>query len=173
MQFLFTTNFLSQGQLWADIQWFQPSVADVNSDVVGDSQCQQREQPFTITKHHLPDARQQQDSLQQQTEIRVTGTEDGVCEFGTYIFSGVKWYLMNLLEMTVIYDINSLWPNDSIWWHRSGSPLTQVMACCLMAPSHYLNQCWLIISEVFWHPPEGNFTGNVQAIYSWYEFENY
>ena len=22
------------------------------------------------------------------------------------------------------------------------------MACCLMAPSHYMNQCWLVISEV-------------------------
>ena len=35
---------------------------------------------------------------------------------------------------------NSLWPNDAIWGHRSGSTLAQVMACCLMAPSHYLNQ---------------------------------
>ena len=26
--------------------------------------------------------------------------------------------------------------------------LAQVMACCLMAPNHYLYQCWLIISEV-------------------------
>ena len=32
--------------------------------------------------------------------------------------------------------------------NRSGSTLAQVMACCLMAPSHYLNHCWLIISEV-------------------------
>ena len=31
------------------------------------------------------------------------------------------------------------------------------MACCLTAPSHYLNQCWLIISEVIWHSPENNF----------------
>ena len=23
-----------------------------------------------------------------------------------------------------------------------------------------------------WHPPEGNFTGNVQVIYPWHEFEN-
>ena len=30
--------------------------------------------------------------------------------------------------------------SDAIWWHRSGSILAQVMACCLMAPSHYLNQ---------------------------------
>ena len=29
------------------------------------------------------------------------------------------------------------------------------MACCLTAPSHYLNQCWLIISEVPWHSSQG------------------
>ena len=61
--------------------------------------------------------------------------------------------------------------SDALWWQRSGSPLTQVMACCLMAPSHYLNQCWLIIREVVWHSHESNFTGNVQDIYPWYEFE--
>ena len=44
-------------------------------------------------------------------------------------------------------------------------------ACCLMAPSHYLNQCWRIISEVLWHLPENNFTGNVQDTYHWYESE--
>ena len=42
---------------------------------------------------------------------------------------------------------NSLGPSDTIWRQRSGSTLVQVMACCLTAPSHYLNQCWLIISE--------------------------
>ena len=31
------------------------------------------------------------------------------------------------------------------------------MACCLMAPSHYLSQCWLIISKVLWHSSGGNF----------------
>ena len=29
-----------------------------------------------------------------------------------------------------------LWPSDAIWWHRSGSTLVQLMACCLMAPNH-------------------------------------
>ena len=46
---------------------------------------------------------------------------------------------------------NSLGPCDAIWRQKTGSTLAQVMACCLMAPSHYLNQCWLIISEVQWH----------------------
>ena len=46
--------------------------------------------------------------------------------------------------------INSLGSNDTIWQHRFGSALAQVMICGLTAPSHYLNQCWLIISEVHW-----------------------
>ena len=29
---------------------------------------------------------------------------------------------------------------------KTGSTLAQIMACCLQATSHYLNQCWLIIS---------------------------
>ena len=41
-------------------------------------------------------------------------------------------------------------PNDVIWLQRSGSTLAQKMGCCLTAPSHYLNQCWLN-SEVNWH----------------------
>ena len=55
------------------------------------------------------------------------------------------------------YSINSLWPSDTIWQQKSGSTLAQVMAWCLTAPSHYLNQCWLIISEGLWHSPEGKF----------------
>ena len=46
----------------------------------------------------------------------------------------------------------------AILWHRSVSPLAQVMACCLMAASHYQNQCWLIIERALWHSPESNFT---------------
>ena len=62
---------------------------------------------------------------------------------------------------------NSLWPSDTIWQHISRSTLDQVMACCLTAPSHYLNQCWLIISKVQWHPSECNFTRDTSAISHW------
>ena len=44
---------------------------------------------------------------------------------------------------------NSLWLSDTIWWHRSGSTFAQVMACCLAAPSHYLNQCCHVSSVRF------------------------
>ena len=49
------------------------------------------------------------------------------------------------------------WPRNTMWQHRSGATLAQVMACCLTAPSHYLTQCWLIISKVQWHSSESNF----------------
>ena len=34
----------------------------------------------------------------------------------------------------------------------------------LAAPNHYLNHCWLIISKVWWHSSEGNFTAGISAI---------
>ena len=30
------------------------------------------------------------------------------------------------------------------------------MACCLMAPSHYLNQCWLNVNKIIWHSSQGD-----------------
>ena len=39
-----------------------------------------------------------------------------------------------------IAKINPLWPSEYIsWWEQSGSTLTPVLACCLVAPNHYLN----------------------------------
>ena len=58
---------------------------------------------------------------------------------------------MNGFQIECQVQNNSLWPSDAIRRHRSGSTLAQVMACCLTAPSHYLNQCWLVISKVLWH----------------------
>ena len=43
--------------------------------------------------------------------------------------------------------LNLLWSSD-ICRHRTGSTLAEVMACCLEATSHYLNQYWLTISKV-------------------------
>ena len=69
--------------------------------------------------------------------------------------------------------VNSLRPSDAIWRHRTMSTLAQVMACCLTAPSHYLNQCWLIISKVHWYSYEGNLTQDTLAINHLYYLENY
>ena len=59
--------------------------------------------------------------------------------------------------------INTMCPSDTLWWNITGSTLAQVMDCCLTAPSHYLNQCWLLIGEILWHSPQSNFTANAQA----------
>ena len=70
----------------------------------------------------------------------------------TYLKSDKKLTLVDEILSFCIFmlfvqfrGLNSLWPSDAIWWHRSWSTLVQVMACCLTAPSHYLNQCWLIV----------------------------
>ena len=58
-------------------------------------------------------------------------------------------------------------PSDPIWWYRSGSTLVQVMPCCLTAPSLYLNQCWLTMSEAHWQSLMVNFTRDTVAINYW------
>ena len=44
---------------------------------------------------------------------------------------------------------NPFWPSDATWRHRSGSTLAQAVT----APSHYRNQCWLIIKGLLRHLP--------------------
>ena len=56
-----------------------------------------------------------------------------------------------------MFPFNSLWPSKARWWHRSQSTLAQVMACCLMAPSHCLKLCWHVSSKVHLHSSEGDF----------------
>ena len=58
----------------------------------------------------------------------------------------------------------TLLPSNAIPWQPSGSTLALVMACCLMAPSHYLNQCWLNITKVQWYSSDGNFKRDNSAI---------
>ena len=46
------------------------------------------------------------------------------------------------------------------------------MDCCLTAPSHYLNRCWLLTDEFLWHLHGTNFTVNAQATILYNGFEN-
>ena len=98
--------------------------------------------------------------------IYVGHNVDNVCR--SYVYMTSTWRFKTVVNICVIYHstctsrvlpsitsvcpvVNSLWPGDSIWRHGTRSTVAQVMACCLTAPSHYLNQCWLIISKVQWH----------------------
>ena len=68
---------------------------------------------------------------------------------------------------------NSLCPADAICQHILRSVLTQLMACNLRAPSHYLNQCWPFTREALRYSPESKFPANVQATILYNGFENY
>ena len=69
---------------------------------------------------------------------------------------GVKWLRKQCCENKNRF-IDSLWPSDTICRHKSGTTFAQIMAGCLRATSHYLNQRWLIISKVQWYSRECNF----------------
>ena len=45
--------------------------------------------------------------------------------------------------------VNSLWPSDYIWCHKSELTLTRVKGYSLTAPRQYLNQCWLRINGIY------------------------
>ena len=55
--------------------------------------------------------------------------------------------------------VNSLWPSDAIRRQGTESTLAQVMACCLTAPSHYLNQGLEYGRRIVGaRPPAGNYS---------------
>ena len=57
-----------------------------------------------------------------------------------------RWHIWHCMSAK----LNTLWPSDAIWWHRSGSTLVQVIACCLTVTSPYQNQWWLVHSGALW-----------------------
>ena len=68
--------------------------------------------------------------------------------------------------------VNSLWHRDAIWRHRTGSILAQVMACCLVAPSHHLNPFWLVNDAVLLHSVSSSSMSSAQHINLNSGFEN-
>ena len=79
--------------------------------------------------------------------------------------------LQQIVDPDVIFTFNSLGPSDAIWRWRSWSTLVQVMACCLTAPSHYLNQCWFIISKGLWHSSEDIIIRRFEVTNQWSKIE--
>ena len=75
----------------------------------------------------------------------------------------LSWFFFFFFQITIprIYYLISLLTHcDDIWWHRSGSTLPQVIPCCLMAPSHYLIQCWFTTRKVLCHSTKRHSIGN-------------
>ena len=96
----------------------------------------------------------------------ITGRFNGSIVQLQWVEGRLVWCQSKLIMIVNLISLlfNSLWPSYAIRWHESRSTVAQVMACCLTAPSHYQTQRWLIISEIFWHSPEGNLTLNAQDI---------
>ena len=84
----------------------------------------------------------------------------------------IQWMWLFTHALYLSWYLNSLWPSDAIWRHRSGSTLAQIMACSLTAPNHYRNQFWLPISKGFLHSSESHFTATAHATILYHEFEN-
>ena len=78
--------------------------------------------------------------------------------YNTTVDSGLNRYL------------DSLWQCENIW-QKSGWTLVEIMTCCLTAPSHYLNQCWLLICGAQYHSLDGNYKRDVSAINHYNKFE--
>ena len=47
---------------------------------------------------------------------------------------------------------------------ETSSTLDQVTVCCLKVPSHYLSQCWFIITVDLWHSHASNLKINVHKL---------
>ena len=71
-----------------------------------------------------------------------------LCIFGKHELIFITMNLENILYFC--FEIHrfqlSSWSSDAIWHCRTWSILSEVMACCLTAQSHYLIKCWLILS---------------------------
>ena len=57
-------------------------------------------------------------------------------------------------QHVIFAEFKVLWLSDAVSYHRTLSNLVKIMAYCLTAPSHYLNQCSPITREFLWHSPE-------------------
>ena len=60
---------------------------------------------------------------------------DSICDEYCYLCFCCCWWCRQWLILS-----NTLWPSDTIWWHRSRSILAHIMAYCLTTPKHSLNQ---------------------------------
>ena len=76
-----------------------------------------------------------------------------------YLKMSAKWHFVQA-------SMNDVWIHCGLVTPYGVILLTsvQVITCCLTAPSHCLNQCWLRINEASWHSAEGSFTEIVPVI---------
>ena len=67
-------------------------------------------------------------------------------------------WLIHCVRVAACYDINL-----GQHWLRQ----------CLVAPSYYVNGCWIIIKSVLWHSPKRNFTSSASELNPKHIFKGY
>ena len=86
------------------------------------------------------------------------------------LIADVSIILCSKLIVYVFMTRYAFWNKNKIWCVYQCWNSVLCYENCLTAPSHNLNQCWVIVSEVLWHSPHGILAGNFRDIYPWYEF---
>ena len=64
---------------------------------------------------------------------------------------------------TLAIDDDTSVAGDGYMRQWTGSSFNQIMACRRTAPSHYVNQCWIIVYWTFWNKIQSNFHRNSWA----------
>ena len=114
------------------------------------------------------------------TETKMSSFWRNVRQFGNYQsdnFWCSQWRKLCQIDYFVIWvymhDTETAHHNQRclVWWHSSGSTMAQVMAWCLTASSHYLNQCWLPF--ILWHSPETIFLEVLKISVQGHDFANF
>ena len=85
------------------------------------------------------------------------------------IFCGDKTSYRILGWALLIFNLSG----DAIWPYIRYFGEHYLACQCLTAPSHYLNQCGLIINGGLWQPPKINFTWCAPDINSYHEFKKH
>ena len=82
-------------------------------------------------------------------ELIIKWSTEGCHPISLFICNDRTW--VNSTMLAKILQDNSLWLIDAVWYQRTWSTMVQIMACCLIAPSHYLNQCQLTCPYAIHH----------------------
>ena len=104
------------------------------------------------------------DTLLGKSLVILTIDEALICIHNLYHYHSYLLKRWKKVKSLLIDVINSMWLSGAIRLQGFWSVVVQVMACCLTAPSHYLNHCWLISKEILWHSFQSDIYFNYQAI---------
>ena len=173
-----TKTDVSDGQIWND------QIPRHGSNQLAYSQCNIKENwniQSIVNRSHLGAYLQKSGCGVVDCAQELANSGNKMTEMSTQnvlILTWAEQYILFLaifmLHLNTIFNrkyeplrnVNSLWPSVGMIGVNIGSG-------SLTVPSHYLNQCWLIIDEARWHLNKGNITETVTDSNHCKGLENY